>query len=63
VSDAVSEGYPMSAMLSQLHDDVLQKSGLPDVDKALICEKIAQVCITYLHMLHFNSVFALALLE
>jgi replication factor C subunit 2/4 len=45
VSDAVAEGYPMSAMLTQLHDDVLQKSGLPDLDKALICEKIAQVSV------------------
>ena len=43
VNDAVAEGYPMSAMLSQLHDDVVFKSGLSDVDKALVCEKIAQV--------------------
>mmetsp|Transcript_24523 Transcript_24523/g.23535 ORF Transcript_24523/g.23535 Transcript_24523/m.23535 type:complete len:363 (+) Transcript_24523:96-1184(+) len=41
VSDAVAEGYPMSAMLSQLHDDVLHKQGLVDIEKALICEKIA----------------------
>ena len=43
VSDAVAEGYPMSAMLAQLHSDVLYKQGLPDIEKALICEKIAHV--------------------
>lgn len=43
VSDAVAEGYPMSAMLFQLHNDVLYKQGLPDIEKALICEKIAHV--------------------
>jgi hypothetical protein len=35
------QGYPMSAMLSQLHDDVLHQQGLADIEKALICEKIA----------------------
>jgi replication factor C subunit 2/4 len=42
VNDIVAEGYPMSALLSQLHDDVINHTGLADVDKALICEKIAQ---------------------
>lgn len=43
VNDAVAEGYPMSAMLSQLHDDVVFKQNLSDLEKAVICEKIAQV--------------------
>ena len=43
VNDAVAEGYPMSAMLSQLHDDVVFKQGLSDLEKSAICEKIAQV--------------------
>ena len=43
VNDAVAEGYPMSAMLSQLHDDVVFKQGLADLEKSAICEKIAQV--------------------
>lgn len=43
VNDAVAEGYPMSAMLSQLHDDVVFKHNLSDLEKAVICEKIAQV--------------------
>jgi len=33
----------MSAILSQLHDDLISKTDLDDVDKALICEKIAEV--------------------
>jgi hypothetical protein len=43
VSDAVAEGYPMSAVLSQLHSDVIYKQGLSDLEKALICAKIASV--------------------
>jgi len=40
--DIVSLGYPMSALLQQLHEDVIVHSKLLDIDKALICEKIAQ---------------------
>lgn len=43
VTDAVAEGYPMSAMLVQLHNDVIYKQGLSDLDKAVICDKIANV--------------------
>ncbi len=43
VSEIVYQGFPMSAILSQLHDDVVRKSELTDLDKALICEKIAEV--------------------
>ena len=43
VSEIVSHGYPMSSLLMQLHDDVIFRPNLSDVDKALICEKIAQV--------------------
>jgi len=42
--DIINEGFPMSAILMQLHDDVISHSTLTDVDKALICEKIALVC-------------------
>lgn len=48
VNDAVAEGYPMSAMLSQLHDDVVFKQGLTDLEKSAICEKIAQVKMSFL---------------
>ena len=44
----VSEGYPMSALLSQLHDDVVQRPSLTDIDKAIICEKIANVSFYFL---------------
>ena len=50
VSDAVAEGYPMSAVLSQLHSDVLYKQGLSDLEKALICTKIASVSLNLLSM-------------
>lgn len=43
VSDAVAEGYPMSAVLSQLHCDAIYKQGLSDLEKALVCAKIALV--------------------
>mmetsp|Transcript_35590 Transcript_35590/g.70753 ORF Transcript_35590/g.70753 Transcript_35590/m.70753 type:complete len:225 (+) Transcript_35590:412-1086(+) len=45
VLDIMYEGYPLAAILSQLHDVLIGKPSeqLPDVDKALICEKIAVV--------------------
>jgi hypothetical protein len=43
VSEAVAEGYPMSAVLSQLQSDVIYKQGLTNTEKALFCEKIANV--------------------
>lgn len=47
VSEIVYLGFPMSAMLAQLHDDTISKAGLTDVDKALICERIAEVRCFY----------------
>ena len=48
----INEGYPMSSVLSQIHDDVVIASSasargltLTDLDKALICEKLAKVNI------------------
>ena len=41
VADIVSEAYPMTALLSQLHDDTVRHPSLSDLDKALVCEKIA----------------------
>jgi replication factor C subunit 2/4 len=45
VADIMYEGYALAAILSQLHDAVVGKptAQLADVDKALICEKIAEV--------------------
>lgn len=42
VNEIVSQGFPMSSLLTQLHNDVIVRSTLSDIDKALICEKIAQ---------------------
>lgn len=42
VDNIINEGYPMSELLMQLHDDTIQHKSLSDLDKALICEKIAQ---------------------
>jgi DNA polymerase III delta prime subunit len=45
VTEIMYEGYPLAAILSQLHDQVVIKptTELSDVDKSLICEKIAEV--------------------
>ena len=40
VERVINEGYPMSALLSQLHDDTLKRGNLSDTNKALICEKV-----------------------
>eukprot|EP01042_Synura_sphagnicola_P001146 gene1146-1292_t len=42
VAHIIAEGYPMSSLLDQLQDDVLYRSSLTDIDKALICQQIAQ---------------------
>jgi len=42
VDNIINEGYPMTELLMQLHDDTIQHGSLSDLDKALICEKIAQ---------------------
>lgn len=43
VAEVVYQGFPMSALLSQLHDEAVRRPELSDLDKALICEKIAEV--------------------
>jgi replication factor C subunit 2/4 len=43
VTSMMYEGYPLSSILSQLHDELISKPNLSDLDKALICEKIAEV--------------------
>jgi hypothetical protein len=43
VDRLIGLGYPLSAVLSQLHDDVILRTDLADIDKALICEKLGQV--------------------
>lgn len=42
VDSILAEGYPLSAILSQLHTDTVEHATLVDTDKALICEKLAQ---------------------
>ena len=41
VKDVVAEGYPMGALLSQLHDDTVANKDMSDCVKGQICEKIA----------------------
>ena len=41
VSELVNSGYSMSSVLFQLHDDVVKHKVISDLDKALICEKLA----------------------
>lgn len=47
VNDVMCEGYPMTDLLLRLHEDVLVSTVLKDIDKALICEKLAQVGAAY----------------
>jgi replication factor C subunit 2/4 len=46
LSDAVKEivyqGYPMGTILSQLYDDLISMKDISDLNKGLICEKIAE---------------------
>jgi hypothetical protein len=55
VNSIISQGYPLSAILSQLHDDVIEHSLLTDTDKALICEKLAQVWRILFYEYHFTN--------
>lgn len=41
----LAEGYPLASVLAQLHADTLTHPDLTDLDKAMICEKLAQVRI------------------
>ncbi len=43
VDRLISLGYPLSGILSQLHDDTVGRADINDVDKSLICEKLAEV--------------------
>ena len=45
VDRLLSQGYPLLGVLHQLHDDVVVKADLSDIDKALICEKLGAVCL------------------
>jgi hypothetical protein len=47
VENIIADGYPMAGIISKLHDDVVEHTSLKDVDKALICEKLAQVSSRY----------------
>ncbi len=52
VKDIVYQGYPMGTILSQLFDDLIEMKDISDLNKALICEKIAEVsflitCLVY----------------
>ena len=40
VQDIISQGFPMTKLLVQLHDDIIAKD-LSDSDKGQICEKIS----------------------
>jgi hypothetical protein len=44
----------MNAIFSQLHDDVVVHTKLVDVDKAYICEKLAQVIIILFIILYYK---------
>lgn len=41
VQDIVYQGFPMATILSQLFDEVISKTDISDLNKALIAEKLA----------------------
>lgn len=44
VYDIIANGYPMNALLSQIHDTIVNADFvMSGLNKALICEKIASV--------------------
>ena len=44
VSDICFQGFPLATILEQIHDKVIfGEQQFNDLDKAMICEKIAQV--------------------
>jgi hypothetical protein len=51
----ILSGFPLSAVLSQLHDAVVDRRDLGDLDKALICEKLAEVRALFLMFTLSNS--------
>ena len=57
VTEIASNGYPMNALISQLHDEVITKTDLEDIDKALICEKIAAVGFTFLETIYVQHFY------
>lgn len=42
VQDIVYQGFPMATILSQLFDELMTKSAISDINKALISEKLAE---------------------
>ncbi|THG05963.1 hypothetical protein TEA_008370 [Camellia sinensis var. sinensis] len=43
VNNVIAEGYPVSQMLSQLFDIVVEADGVSDEQKAKICKKLGEV--------------------
>ncbi|KAL0438124.1 UNVERIFIED_CONTAM: Replication factor C subunit [Sesamum latifolium] len=57
VKNVIAEGYPVSQMLSQLYDVVVESEDLSDVQKARICKKFAEadkVRKSVLVLVHFS---------
>jgi hypothetical protein len=53
VTDITLEGYAMGDLLMKLHDIVVNATDMSDLAKALICEKIAEVCTICMYQ-HVN---------
>ena len=43
VEEIVHQSYPISSILAKLHHEIVTSQDVKDVNKALICEKIAKV--------------------
>ncbi|EMP25199.1 Replication factor C subunit 4 [Chelonia mydas] len=44
----INEGYAVAQLINQLHDDIVEREDLPDKQKSIIAEKLAEVdkCLT-----------------
>lgn len=47
VEGIIMEGHPLAGVLMMLHDRTVSCAELTDVDKAMICEKISQVGLSF----------------
>ena len=60
VHEIIYNGYPLAACLAQLHSNLIENPSISDLNKALICEKMAEVIfvftlITNIYVLNFKQ--------
>lgn len=56
VNNMIYEGFSLASILVQIHDDLIGKTNLSDLDKALICEKIAEVSYIFISIIPQHNI-------